>query len=263
MDLRRSSLDEEQMITKRTVRIVLSSPNDVQPERQVMEKVIDELNGGIADDRGLCLELSRWETDAYPGFHAEGPQGIIDPILKIEDCDVLLGIFWRRFGTPTKHALSGTEHEIRAAIESFKKRGRPQIMMYFKETDFFPRTREEIAQFGLVLQFREDFPKEGLYWTFKEEPEKGTPTFERLVLTNLTNFIKSRFPLPGAELVSSSPTTDDQTFVRYYSKAMRQRFSTIYFFGRRRASDDERAGGAGAHDLHRTGFCPASFARMA
>ena len=106
---------------------------------RLWRKVIEELNAGIAADRDLCLELSRWETDAYPGFHAEGPQGILDPILKIEDCDVLLGIFWKRFGTPTKDALSGTEYEIRTAIESFKKRGRPQIMIYFKETEFFPR----------------------------------------------------------------------------------------------------------------------------
>ena len=67
-----------------------------------MEGVIKELNRGVAADRNLLLELSRWETDAYPGFHAEGPQGLIDPILKIEDCDILLGIFWKRFGTPTK-----------------------------------------------------------------------------------------------------------------------------------------------------------------
>jgi hypothetical protein len=51
--------------------------------------VLEELNNGIARDRGLRLELARWETNAYPGFHPEGPQGLIDAILRIEDCDVL------------------------------------------------------------------------------------------------------------------------------------------------------------------------------
>jgi len=66
------------------IRIVLVSPGDVAEERKVMEAVIDEVNRCVAADRNLHLELSRWETDAYPGFHAEGPKGIIDPILRIE-----------------------------------------------------------------------------------------------------------------------------------------------------------------------------------
>jgi hypothetical protein len=86
----------------RVLRIVVASPGDVQAERNALPEVIAEINRGVAADRDLRLELSRWETDTHPGFHADGPQGAIDPILKIENCDVLIGIFWRRFGTPTK-----------------------------------------------------------------------------------------------------------------------------------------------------------------
>ena len=68
---------------KKTIRIVLSSPGDVKEERAAMEKVIEELNRGVAADRNLHLELSRWETDVYPGFHTEGPQGLINSVLKI------------------------------------------------------------------------------------------------------------------------------------------------------------------------------------
>jgi hypothetical protein len=185
------------MKTKKILRIVISSPNDVKAERRAMESVISEINRGVAADRDLLIELSLWETDAYPGFHAEGPQGLIDPILKIEDCDILLGIFWKRFGTPTKEAQSGTEHEIRTAIKSWEQRKSPQIMIYFKETEFLPRKKDELEQYGLVLQFRDEFPKEGLYWTFKDVPE-----FERLARNHLTNFIRSRFDRNGAESVS-------------------------------------------------------------
>ena len=72
------------MKTKQILRIVLSSPGDVNEERRVMEDVVEELNRGVADDRNLRLELSRWETDAYPGFHSAGPQGLIDPLLKMD-----------------------------------------------------------------------------------------------------------------------------------------------------------------------------------
>jgi hypothetical protein len=56
------------------LRIVVASPGDVQAERNALTMVVEELNRGIAGDRSLRLELGRWETDAYPGFHPEGPR---------------------------------------------------------------------------------------------------------------------------------------------------------------------------------------------
>lgn len=51
--------------------------------------IVNELNKGIADERGVRLEVYRWETDAYPGFHSLGPQGQIDTCLRIDDCGIL------------------------------------------------------------------------------------------------------------------------------------------------------------------------------
>jgi hypothetical protein len=143
------------------LRVVLASPGDVQGERDAVPGIIEELNRGVARDRDLRLELVRWETDAYPGFHPEGPQGVIDPILGIEACDVLIGIFWKRFGTPTGAAQSGTEHEFRTAYRAWKAHGRPHIMIYFNGAPYAPKNREEIEQWGKVLDFQGRFPKEG------------------------------------------------------------------------------------------------------
>jgi hypothetical protein len=41
---------------------------------------------------------------------------LIDQAMRIEDADVVVGIFWKRFGTPTLDAGSGTEHELRHAF---------------------------------------------------------------------------------------------------------------------------------------------------
>ena len=120
----------------RIFRIVVASPGDVQAEREVLPSVVDELNRGIAADRGLHLVLSRWETDTHPGFHLEGPQGLIDPILKITNCDLLIGIFWKRFGTPTADGKTGAEHEISVAYEAWKKTGKPQIFIYFNQSSY-------------------------------------------------------------------------------------------------------------------------------
>ena len=95
------------MAHAKILRVVVASPSDVQEERDVLDKVVTEVNRGVAADRGIRLEVARWETDAYPGFHPDGPQGLIDPILRITDCDLLIGIFWKRFGTATSDAESG------------------------------------------------------------------------------------------------------------------------------------------------------------
>jgi len=100
------------------LRLVVASPSDVSAEREIVPRVAEEINSSFGTDRGIRLEVIRWETDAHPGFHPSGPQGLIDPILRIEDSDLLIGIFWKRFGTPTADSLSGTEHEIRLAFEA-------------------------------------------------------------------------------------------------------------------------------------------------
>jgi hypothetical protein len=172
------------------LRVVVASPGDVNAEREIVSAAAEELNRSISADRGLRLEVVRWETDAHPGFHADGPQGIIDPILRIEDCDVLVGIFWKRFGTPTKGDTSGAAHEFRLAYEAWKKNRRPQVMVYFKQKPYAPRSKEETDQWGQVLEFRREFPKEGLWW-----PYRGTTDFEKLLRMHLGNFIRTKYPL--------------------------------------------------------------------
>jgi hypothetical protein len=176
---------------KRILRIVVASPSDVQNERETLPKVLSELNRGIAADRGIQLEMCRWETDAYPGFHPEGPQGLIDPTLRIEDCDVLIAIFWKRFGTPAKGARSGTEYEILTARAARQKHGRPQIMCYFNQKPYKPRSTAEATKWARVLEFQENFPKEGLWWGYR-----GTRQFEDLVRNHLTNLIRQMGDIP-------------------------------------------------------------------
>ena len=166
------------------LRIVVASPSDVQPERDALSGVVDELNRGIAGERGLRLELVRWETDAYPGFHPEGPQGLIDAILRIEDCDILIGIFWKHFGTPVSDAGSGTAHEFQRAYEAWQQHQRPHIMMYFNQRAYTPKTPAEAEQWAKVLAFRASFPKEGLWWSYR-----GKAQFEKLVRRHLTQLI--------------------------------------------------------------------------
>jgi site-specific recombinase XerD len=177
----------------RILRIVVASPNDVKDERNILAEVATELNRGIAKDHALHIEISRWETDAFPSFHVEGAQGVIDSVLHIEDCDLLIGIFWKRFGTPTTDAKSGTEHEIRKAYEAWKRNQHPQLMIYFNKRPYAPESKVETEQWGQVLEFKREISQEGLLWSYN-----GKSQFEKLVRNHLTQFILNLPPLENA-----------------------------------------------------------------
>jgi hypothetical protein len=202
MMVRNSGMGNQQV---KVLRVVLASPGDVQTERDALPDVIAEVNRGVAADRNLRLELIRWETDAFPSFNAAGPQGNIDPILDIAHCDLLIGIFWRRFGTPTNDAGSGTEHEIRLAYQSWQKHGRPQIMVYFNQEAASPRSKAETDQWGRVLEFRDQFPREGLWW-----PYTGAAQLATLVRNHLTQYVRTLdgAATPPAEAAPPQPANE-------------------------------------------------------
>lgn len=166
------------------LRLVVVSPNDVQKERNIVTDVVEYLNHGIAALQGFYLEVIRWETDSHPGFHSAGPQGLIDEILDIENSDIVIGIFWKRFGTPVLDANSGTEHELHRAWDAWKKSKRPQVMVYFCTKPYSPTSKNETDQWGAVLEFQETFPKEGLWWSYRDKRE-----FEKLLRGHLTRFL--------------------------------------------------------------------------
>jgi hypothetical protein len=187
------------------LRVVVASPSDVRSERASLDRVVAEVNDGVARDRDLRLELVKWEKDAFPGFHPAGPQGLIDTVLRIEDCDLFIGIFWRRFGTATAEAASGTEHEFLRAYEAWQATRRPHILFYFKNKAFTQRTSEEINQLQQVVAFKERFPAEGLYWEFRTAAE-----FEQLVRGHLTKLVRARSAAPFETREGAQPAGDAQ-----------------------------------------------------
>ncbi len=169
------------------VRVVVVSPGDVMAERDAVVAVVDELNRRLAPAQGCRLSVWRWETDARPGLHREGPQWLIDERMQIGDADVVIGIFWKRFGTPTGDAGSGTEHELRRAWESWREQGRPDVMVYFCERPATPQSPAETDQWGRVLKFRGELPQEQLWWFYTDTIE-----FERLVRSHLEDVVLRR-----------------------------------------------------------------------
>ncbi len=169
----------EQGQEKASVKVVIVSPGDVQIERNSVLAVVGDLNAGLAAEIGIEFKAWRWEDDSRPGLHKMGPQGLIDDLMEIEDSDIVIGIFWTRFGTPVHDAKSGSEHELNRAKKSWDETGRPDVWVYFGEKllPSYPRGVEEIRQLSLVAEFKESFSPDnpqwsnGLRWGYKSNEE--------------------------------------------------------------------------------------------
>jgi len=146
----------------RTVRILASSPSDVLAEVAQLGLIVEELQETLGAERGVTIELVRWETHAVPG--AGRPQQVVNE--SIGDCDIFFGIMWKRFGTPTTRAGSGTEEEFETAYKTWFDGGRPEILFYFSLAPYYIENEAQRRQLGKVLKFRKQHEHMILSWTY-------------------------------------------------------------------------------------------------
>jgi hypothetical protein len=155
----------------RIVRVFVASPGDVLFERDALSKLINEINQtitAVAPEKDIRLELVRWETHAVPA--AGRAQGVIND--QIGHYDIFVGIMWRRFGTPSTEAESGTEEEFDRAYNEFQQRGMPHIMFYFcQEPASPPKSKQEVEQLMRVVAFRDRVSQLALVWEYGEHSD--------------------------------------------------------------------------------------------
>jgi hypothetical protein len=155
----------------RVYRILIASPSDVADEREIAVRVIQEWNDLHSYNRNITLLPLRWETHVAPEYGAR-PQEVVNRAI-VDECDLLVGIFWTRIGSTTGEADSGTLEEI----ERVGKAGKP-IMLYFSRVAVDPENidTEQIEKLkafktatfptGLVevykkiIEFRDKFSKQ-------------------------------------------------------------------------------------------------------
>src|SRR5258706_9431434 len=114
------------------LRVLVASPDDVKKERERLEAIIDEVNKEIDSNSGIQLELVKSETDVSPGM-GKDPQDVANKHIG-DDVDIFIGLLWKKFGTPTKTWLSGTEEEFERAYErNTISPGSVSIKIYFKK----------------------------------------------------------------------------------------------------------------------------------
>ncbi|PJF29541.1 MAG: hypothetical protein CUN52_07870 [Phototrophicales bacterium] len=108
------------------IRVFLSSPGDVNDERQIAIRHMEWLANFRLFRNRMHLQIIAWDDPKYSTAMRASltPQEAINRgLARPSQCDIVLVIFWSRMGTPFTHTdgveyLSGTHWELLDALSS-------------------------------------------------------------------------------------------------------------------------------------------------
>jgi len=158
---------------------MIASPGDVTEEREIIRAVIHDWNDVNATASKVVLSPVGWETHSSPEL-GNRPQELINTRL-LKDCDLLVGVFWTRLGTPTGKAQSGTVEEIQEHVAA----GKP-AMIYFSSKPVAPQS-VDATQFAEVQAFRDKLKPLGLVEFFDNSQQFREKLAKQLQLCLINN----------------------------------------------------------------------------
>ena len=233
---------------KWTIQIFISSPEDVRPERLIVERVIARLGREFTYHFKLVPVL--WERE--PLLATEHFQIGITPPSKT---DIAVVILWSRLGTllPSDEfagpisggAVTGTEWEFEDAVAAYKNTGRPELLLYRKcapvfasleDEEDFERQREQKHR---VEEFLRKWFLDEETGTFKAASHtfERTDQFEVILEEHLRRLLQDRL---GPE------TESNETSIRWHQGSPYRGLESFdvehapIFFGRTRARNELR-----------------------
>ena len=165
----------------------IASPGDTNEERIVCDKILNEINKTIGEQFNFRIESLKWENDTRPSVGAYS-QAIINN--QIGHYDIFVGIMFKKFGTPTKVAGSGSEEEFDLAYNRFLNKEEIEIMFYFNDEAVKPSevNSDELTK---VNTFRKKIAELGnYYWKYE-----GVNQFESFLRNHLTKLLLSKYKI--------------------------------------------------------------------
>ena len=115
---------------RKILSVFVASPSDLSDERKALRDVVERLNKIYGRRTGWQIELWGWE-DTLASFSR--PQALINK--DVENCDLFIGMMWKRWGTSSGEYSSGFEEEFTIARNRRLSGDRPEIWMLFKRVD--------------------------------------------------------------------------------------------------------------------------------
>jgi hypothetical protein len=150
------------MQIQRTIRVFFASPGDLEEERRVFAEVLRRLSDCSCH---RFLPLGFENALAATGHR---PQDIVNAL--VDECDVFLAVFHRRWGQYSPDTVTYTaytEEEFERASRRLAKTGVPEIFCFFKHVDL-SSLADPGEQLAKVFEFRRrlEESRQVLYRTF-------------------------------------------------------------------------------------------------
>ena len=187
--------------------VMIASPGDVASERTIIRDVIYEWNAVHSESRNIVLLPVGWETHSSPEMGDTAQEIINNQVL--ERCDLLVGVFWTRIGTPTTEYASGTVEEIEEHIKS----GKP-AMLYFSSQPVALDTVDH-EQYSQLKKFKESCKGRSLYESYDSRSSFKDKFYRQLQLKlnqhSMFQEVSSAFPNEVVESKTPLPQLSDES----------------------------------------------------
>src|SRR5712664_453746 len=123
----------EKAVSVDVFHVFLSSPRDMEYEREAVRQFFNSLNQAITGPFYLRFEVIDWENCTTIGY--QNPQDLItaQTLKKFRDSlTLLIGLMGQRFGTRSGRFESGTQAEFEWAAKYRKRHRHPEIKWFFR-----------------------------------------------------------------------------------------------------------------------------------
>src|SRR3972149_7473233 len=137
--------------TKEHILVFLAYISDVEAEANVAKVIAENIN--LSHGRlGTELDLRTWK-DVPAEFG--NPQERINRTL-VNECDVFVGLIWKKWGTPTGQNDCGFKEEFGIAEKRYNETGQPTILLYAKTVNDQEIRNDEKEGFKKVKEFKDE-----------------------------------------------------------------------------------------------------------
>jgi hypothetical protein len=147
-------------ISGRVFSLFLAGARDVADEQAIVGQIVDAWNREHGLQRSVFVTVTSWATHTYPEGGVR-PQAAINRQV-LDAADIVVAVFWTRFGTPTSESASGTEEEIDRSISAGKR-----VLVYFSDRPISPSAIDHV-QHEKVETYRERYRTLGLYSSYTD-----------------------------------------------------------------------------------------------
>lgn len=197
-------------------KILIASPGDVDEEREAIPEVIARWNNNNAETNHVVLLPVKWETHSAP-LLGQRAQGVINDQI-VTSCDMAIGVFWTRLGSPTGASESGTAEEIEWFIHNQKP-----VMVYFSSRSIDPKALD-IDQYKSLKEFEKKMQNLGLTGSYTSITDFKEQLLNQISINVRTLLTGTPVPVPTPKEVKQKVASlkkilkDDKIYMEDYEK---------------------------------------------